>query len=99
MRFLQSNLQTGMNDNTTFQDGLTYKGRGGLTSYDDGARALPDSLADVTKDGVPIKPASVFNPSGFTPKQIEVWRRFIGRVGCRPEEARTGYWHASIDGG
>ncbi|MBK7492658.1 MAG: TonB-dependent receptor [Nitrosomonas sp.] len=70
--FFNLNLQTGINDNTTFQDGLTYKGGGAdFTSYDDGARALPDSLADATKDGVPIKPASVFNPSGFTPKQIE----------------------------
>ncbi|PTQ78185.1 TonB-dependent receptor [Nitrosomonas oligotropha] len=70
--FFNLNLQTGMNDNTTFQDGLTYKGGGAdFTSYDDGARALPDSLADATKDGVPIKPASVFNPNGFTPAQIE----------------------------
>ncbi|SDX34868.1 TonB-dependent receptor [Nitrosomonas oligotropha] len=70
--FFNLNLQTGINDNTTFQDGLTYKGGGAdFTSYDDGARALPDSLADATKDGVPIKPASVFNPNGFTPAQIE----------------------------
>lgn len=70
--FFNLNLQTGMNDNTTFQDGLTYKGGGAdFTSYDDGARALPDSLADATKDGASIKPASVFNPSGFTPGQIE----------------------------
>ncbi|QOJ19726.1 MAG: TonB-dependent receptor [Gammaproteobacteria bacterium] len=70
--FFNLNLQTGMNDNTTFQDGLTYKGGGAdFTSYDDGARALPDSLADATKDGGTIKPASIFNPNGFTPGQIE----------------------------
>jgi len=70
--FFNLNLQTGMNDNTTFQDGLTYKGGGAdFTGYDDGARALPDSIADATKDGGTIKPASVFNPNGFTPGQIE----------------------------
>lgn len=70
--FFNLNLQTGINDNTTFQDGLTYKG-GGLdfTSFDDGARALPDSIADATKNGETIKPATVFNPNGFTPAQIE----------------------------
>lgn len=70
--FFNLNLQAGLNDNNTFQDGLTYKG-GGLdfTSFDDGARALPDSLADATKDGATIKPASIFNPSGSTPAQIE----------------------------
>ncbi len=70
--FFNLNLQTGINDNTTFQDGLTYKGGGtDFTSYDDGARALPDSLANATRDGATIQPASVFNPNGFTPAQIE----------------------------
>ena len=70
--FFNLNLQTGINDNTTFRDGLTYKGGGtDFTSYDDGARALPDSIADATKNGGTIQPASVFNPNGFTPTQIE----------------------------
>lgn len=70
--FFNLNLQAGVNDNTTFQDGLTYKG-GGLdfTSFDDGARALPDSIADATADGRPLQPATPFNPRGFTPAQIE----------------------------
>lgn len=69
--FFNLNLQTGVNDNTTFQDGLTYKGGGAdFTSYDDGARALPDSLADATKNGN-LQPASVFNPNGVTPGQLE----------------------------
>lgn len=69
--FFNLNLQTGVNDNTTFQDGLTYKGGGAdFTSYDDGARAMPDSLADATKDGN-LQPASVFNPNGLTPAQTE----------------------------
>jgi outer membrane receptor protein involved in Fe transport len=70
--FFNLNLQTGINDNTTFRDGLTYKGGGtDFTSYDDGARALPDSIADATKNGGTIQPASVFNPTGSTPAQIE----------------------------
>ncbi|MGZ0020344.1 TonB-dependent receptor domain-containing protein [Nitrosomonas sp. wSCUT-2] len=70
--FFNLNLQAGVNDNTTFQDGLTYKG-GGLdfTSFDDGARALPDSIADATADGRPLQQQTPFNPRGFTPAQIE----------------------------
>lgn len=69
--FFNLNLQAGVNDNTTFQDGLTYKGGGAdFTSYDDGARALPDSLSDVIKDGN-LQPASAFNPNGVTPGQLE----------------------------
>jgi len=70
--FFNLNLQTGLNDNTTFKDGLTYKGGGSdFTSYDDGARALPDSISDVTKNGGTIQPVSMFNPNGLTPTQIE----------------------------
>ena len=69
--FFNLNLQAGFNDNTTFQDGLTYKGGGiDFTSYDDGARALPDSLADATRNGN-LQPASPFNPNGVTPGQLE----------------------------
>jgi len=69
--FFNLNLQTGVNDNTTFQKGLTYKGGGtDFTSYDDGARAMPNSLAEATKDGN-LQPASVFNPNGVTPAQVE----------------------------
>ncbi len=70
--FFNLNLQAGVNDNTTFQDGLTYKG-GGLdfTSYDDGSRALPDSIADATADGRPLQQQTPFNPRGATPAQIE----------------------------
>ena len=69
--FFNLNLQTGINDNTTFRDGLTYKGgTTDFTSYDDGARALPDSLANATQNGN-LQPASVFNPNGVTPEQLE----------------------------
>ncbi|MBL8496253.1 TonB-dependent receptor [Nitrosomonas sp. JL21] len=69
--FFNLNLQAGVNDNTTFQDGLNYKGGGAdFTGYDDGARAMPDSLADTLKHGN-LQPASAFNPTGVTPGQLE----------------------------
>ena len=69
--FFNINLQAGVNDRTTFQDGLNYKGGGAdFTSYDDGARALPDSIADATRNGN-LQPASVFNPNGVTSAQLE----------------------------
>lgn len=70
--FFNLNLQTGMNDNTTFQDGLTYKGGGtDFTSYDDGARALPGSIADATQNGEKIQPVTPLNPHGVPPAQLE----------------------------
>jgi len=69
--FFNLNLQTGVNDRTTFQDGLSYKGGGvDFTGYDDGARAMPDALADATKQGN-LQPASAFNPNGVTPGRLE----------------------------
>ncbi|PXX17181.1 TonB-dependent receptor [Nitrosomonas ureae] len=69
--FFNLNLQAGVNDNTTFQEGLTYKGGGiDFTSYDDGARALPDSLDAAIQEGN-LRPQSPFNPNGVTPVQLE----------------------------
>ncbi len=70
--FFNLSASTGFNDRATFADGLSYKG-GGLDflSYDDGARALPDSLADATANGGTIQPQTPFNPNGFTPQEIE----------------------------
>ncbi|MDO8894238.1 MAG: TonB-dependent receptor [Nitrosomonas sp.] len=69
--FFNLNLQTGIAENATFKKNLTYKGGDtDFLSYDDGARAMPDSIADATQNG-PIKPASIFNPQGATPAQIE----------------------------
>ncbi len=69
--FFNLNLQTGINDRTTFQNGLDYKGSGtDFTGYDDGARAMPNELADAVKQGN-LQPASVFNPNGATPERLE----------------------------
>ena len=70
--FFNISTSTGFNDRATFADGLSYKG-GGLDflSFDDGARALPDSLAAATANGGTIQPQTIFNPDGFTTAQIE----------------------------
>ena len=69
--FFNLNLQAGINDNTTFRNGLTYKGGGtDFTSYDDGARALPDSIANATENGN-LRLQSPFNPNGVTSAQLE----------------------------
>lgn len=59
-------------DGTTFEDGLRHDGGNrDWTGYDDGARELPDSIADAIADGGQIVPASPFSPDGFTPAEIE----------------------------
>ncbi|SDY51969.1 TonB-dependent receptor domain-containing protein [Nitrosomonas sp. Nm33] len=69
--FFNITAQTGFNDRTTFENGLNYKG-GGLDflSFDDGARALPDSIAQATADGSTIQPKTTFNPDGFSPQEL-----------------------------
>lgn len=70
--FFNFNMQAGINDRATFLDGLTYKGGGiDFLSYDDGARAKPDSLEDATKDGQKLQTATAFNPHGVSAVQLE----------------------------
>ena len=70
--FFNFNGSIGVIDNSTFAKGLTYKG-GDLSflGYDDGTRALPDSLADIVKSGGKLDPKTPFNPDGQTPAQLE----------------------------
>ena len=57
---------------TTYDDGWSYAGGGrDWTGYDDGARALPDSMCAALCDGTEMRPASPFLPGGFTPAEIE----------------------------
>ncbi|SDY42060.1 TonB-dependent receptor [Nitrosomonas sp. Nm58] len=79
--FFNFNAQIGFNDNATFLNGLTYKGGGtDFLSYDDGARALPDSIGDATENGKTIQPATVFNPDGFSPAEIETFGEDLSGV-------------------
>ncbi|MCB1950099.1 MAG: TonB-dependent receptor [Burkholderiales bacterium] len=79
--FFNLSASTGFNDRATFADGLTYKG-GGLDflSFDDGARALPDSIAAATANGQTLQPQTPFNPNGFTPQEIETFGEDLSGV-------------------
>ncbi|MDF1584540.1 MAG: TonB-dependent receptor [Methyloprofundus sp.] len=70
--FFNFNATGGINSQSSFQDGLTYKGSGhDFLGFDDGTRALPESIAEATKNG-PLSQSTVFNPNGLTPSEIEV---------------------------
>ncbi len=61
-------------DGTTFDDGLRHDGGNrDWTGYDDGARELPDSIADAIAGGGQITPQTPFNMQGFTPAEIETF--------------------------
>ncbi len=62
----------GYDSGATFDDGLGYDGGSGdWTGFDDGAREMPDALAQAIADGTILRPASPTNPTGFTPSQLE----------------------------
>ena len=62
----------GYDSGATFDDGLGYDGGSGdWTGFDDGARAMPDALAQAIADGTVLRPSSLTNPNGFTPAQLE----------------------------
>ena len=65
-------VSLGYRDNTTGADGLAYEGSDtDWLGIDDGARDLPDSLAQAIAGGVYLRPRSFTNPDGFTPDEIE----------------------------
>ena len=66
---------------TSFDDGLRYDGGGSdWTGYDNGARALPDSMCDALCDGTELVPASPFLQGGFTPSEIETFGQDLADV-------------------
>ncbi|SFL97966.1 TonB-dependent receptor [Nitrosomonas communis] len=79
--FFNLSAQTGFNDRTTFDKGLSYKGGDtDFLSFDDGARGLPNSIAEATKDGSTIQPQTTFNPNGFTSQQVETFGEDLSNV-------------------
>ncbi|PTN12536.1 TonB-dependent receptor [Nitrosomonas aestuarii] len=79
--FFNLSASTGFNDNTSFADGLSYKGGGiDFLSFDDGARDLPGSIAAATANGGTIQPQTLFNPGGFTAAEIESFGEDISGV-------------------
>lgn len=70
--FFNFSASTGVNTQSTFSDALSYKGGDtDFLGFDDGTRALPDSIAEASKDGA-ISPQTVFNPNGLSPSELEV---------------------------
>ncbi|MDP1557411.1 MAG: TonB-dependent receptor [Nitrosomonas sp.] len=64
--------QTGYNSLSSFKNALTYKGGNtDFLGYDDGTRALPDSIAAATENGQALQPKTIFNPDGLSPAQLE----------------------------
>ncbi len=69
--FFNFSTSTGFNTQSTFSDALTY--RGGDTDFlgfDDGTRALPNSIVEATRDG-PLSTQTIFNPDGLSPSELE----------------------------
>jgi len=78
-------------DGTTGDDGLRYRGGGeDWTGYDDGARAMPDSLADATSGGRYLRPQSSANPDGATPEQLQTYGRDLAARGFGIDSKRIG---------
>lgn len=74
--FFNATYQLGINEGTSFEDGLSYKG-GSLDflGADDGTRDLPDSLSQALSGGNVLKPQTSFNPGGFSAGQLDTFGR------------------------
>jgi outer membrane receptor protein involved in Fe transport len=67
-------VSLGYRSDTTGEEGLDYEGSDtDFLGYDDGARDLPESLAEAIAGGAFLRPRSFTNPDGFTPEEIEVF--------------------------
>lgn len=76
-------------DGTTGESGLRYRGGAGdWTGYDDGARAMPGSLAEAISGGRFLRPRSSANPDGATPEQLATYGRDLAAGGFGIHAAR-----------
>ncbi|SET29380.1 TonB-dependent receptor [Nitrosomonas marina] len=79
--FFNFSTSTGINDNASFSDNLSYKGGGtDFLSFDDGARSLPNSIANAISGGGTLQPKTLFNPDGFTPEEFETFGEDLSDV-------------------
>ncbi|GAB4189223.1 MAG: hypothetical protein Tsb002_16060 [Wenzhouxiangellaceae bacterium] len=70
--FLNIEVSTGLNDQTTFKDGFTYDGGDrDFLGFDDGSRDFPDLLAAAIDGGEELRPQNPFLPGGFAPEELE----------------------------
>jgi len=68
----QLTYQFGLNQGTSFENGLRYKG--GKTDFlgiDDGTRKMPSSLASAIAGGKQLTPLAPTNPTGFSQAQLQ----------------------------
>ncbi|MDT8405859.1 MAG: TonB-dependent receptor [Methylococcales bacterium] len=69
--FFHFSSSTSGNTQSTLQDSLTYKGGDrDFLSFDDGTRALPESIKQASAAG-PITVRTRFNPDGLSAEQLE----------------------------
>lgn len=72
--FLNVSGQIGFVTGTSFTSGSRYSGGETDTlAFDDGTRALPESIANATSDGSTLKPQTPFNPEGFTQLELQTF--------------------------
>src|SRR5690606_11828140 len=79
--FFRAKGTLGYADGTSGRTGPRY--RGGARDWlgvDDGARAMPDSLANAIEGGF-LRPQSPTNPDGATPEQLQAWGRDLAALG------------------
>lgn len=80
--FFRAQGTLGYVDGTTGKKGLRYRGGGeDWTGYDDGARAMPGSLADAISGGRYLRPQSGADPAGATPEQLATYGRDLASRG------------------
>lgn len=79
--FFSAQYQMGINDDTTFQKGLRYKGgEFDFIGADDGSREMPSSLSAALANGNVLRPQTTFNPDGFTADQFQTFGRDLSGV-------------------
>ncbi|MCQ4165743.1 TonB-dependent receptor [Tahibacter harae] len=80
--FFRINGTLGYQQGTSFDDGYTYDGGGSdWTGHDNGARALPGSLAGATAGGTVLRPQTPLNPGGATPAELERYGEDVAAAG------------------
>lgn len=76
---------------TTFEDGLRYKGGDrDWTGVDDGTRAIPGSLESAISGGRFLRPISTNNPDGATPEELQTYGRDLAASGFGIEPETIG---------
>ncbi|MDX1570136.1 MAG: TonB-dependent receptor [Xanthomonadales bacterium] len=79
--FLAFNSAIGWDSQTTFKDGLHYRGgNSDWRGYDDGSRALPGDLRDALESGRPIQESNLFAPDGFTAEELEAFGESLPNI-------------------